>query len=81
MVSLGGNTMDMVVAVPPRTECLQKDGIGDYLFRVYQRFALRLKDDSAVMRFDFAAIPAQPPSSEAGEGQAKAGEGQAEAGT
>jgi uncharacterized linocin/CFP29 family protein len=54
MVSLGGNTMDLVMAQPPMTEVLQKEGrTGDWLFRVYERFALRLKDPTAVIRLDF----------------------------
>ncbi len=58
LVSLGGNTMDLVRArldgehdVAVAFE--QKDVDGNYRFRVYQRFALRLKDYTAVVRLDF----------------------------
>jgi hypothetical protein len=53
LVSLGGNTMDFVMAQPPMTEILQQEKSGDWLFRVYERFALRLKDSTAVIRLDF----------------------------
>ena len=53
LVSLGGNTMDLVMAQPPMTEVLQQEKSGDWLFRVYERFALRLKDPTAVIRFNF----------------------------
>ena len=53
MVSLGGNTMDLVVGIPPTVAFLTEDADGDYRFRVFERFALRLKDTSAVMRLEF----------------------------
>jgi len=53
LVSIGGNTMDLVMAQPPMTEVLQQEKSGDWLFRVYERFALRLKDSTAVIRLDF----------------------------
>jgi hypothetical protein len=54
LLSLGGNTMDLVMAQQPMTEVLQRlERSGDWLFRVYERFALRLKDPSAVIRLDF----------------------------
>jgi uncharacterized linocin/CFP29 family protein len=53
MVSLGGNTMDLVVGVPPTVAFLTEDTDGDYRFRVFERFALRLKDPSAVIRLEF----------------------------
>ncbi len=53
LVSLGGNTMDLVVAINAKTEYLTQDTEGNYIFRVYKRFALRLKDPSAVIRLEF----------------------------
>ena len=51
--SLGGNTMDLVVGVDAKTEYLTQDVQGNYCFRVYERFALRLKDPSSVIRLEF----------------------------
>jgi hypothetical protein len=53
LVSLGGNTMDLVMAQPPKTEVLQNEISGEWIFRVYERFALRLKDPTAVIRLNF----------------------------
>jgi uncharacterized linocin/CFP29 family protein len=53
MVSVGGNTMDLVVGIEPTTEFLQVGSDGSYRFRVFERFALRVKDPGAVVRFDF----------------------------
>jgi uncharacterized linocin/CFP29 family protein len=55
LVSLGGNTMDLVVAVDAITAFLQEDTEGRYRFRVYERFALRLKDTSSVIKFEFGS--------------------------
>jgi hypothetical protein len=53
LISIGGNTMDLVVAQPPITEFLQKDLNGNSVFRVYERFAVREKDATAVIRLEF----------------------------
>ena len=53
LISLGGNTVDLVVGMDAITEFLQDDTDGRARFRVYERFALRLKDTSAVMRLEF----------------------------
>jgi hypothetical protein len=53
LVSLGGNTMDLVVGLDATTTFMQQDPDGNYRFRVVQRFALRLKDTTAVVRFEF----------------------------
>lgn len=58
LVSLGGNTMDLVVGMDSITAFLQEDTEGRYRFRVYERFALRLKDTSSVIRLEF--VPFQP---------------------
>jgi uncharacterized linocin/CFP29 family protein len=51
--SLGGDTMDRAVAVDAVTEFEQTDGRGRYLFRVYERVALRFKKTSGVIKFLF----------------------------
>ena len=62
LVALDGNTMDLVVAIPPTVYQLpQTDNDGNYLFRVYERFALRLKDRKAVVELDFLPKKIQPP--------------------
>ncbi len=53
LVSLGGNTMDLVVGLGTTTAFMQQDTDGAYRFRVLTRFALRLKDPSAVVRLEF----------------------------
>jgi uncharacterized linocin/CFP29 family protein len=53
LVSAGGNTVDLVASVDPITEFLQVDPDGTYRFKVYERFALRVKDRSALVRFEF----------------------------
>lgn len=52
-LSLGGNTMDLVVGIDATTEYTNQDKDGNYCFRVYERFALRLKDRSSVIRLEF----------------------------
>jgi len=53
LVSVGGNSMDLVVGRDATATFLQQDFEGKYVFRVYKRFALRVKDDSAIIRLDF----------------------------
>ena len=53
LVSVGGNTMDLVVGMEPTTEFVQVSTEGLYRFRVFERFALRVKDQSAIVRLDF----------------------------
>lgn len=53
MVSIGGNTMDLVSSVNPITEFLQLDPNGIFRFKVFERFALRIKDGTAIVRLDF----------------------------
>ncbi len=59
LMSLGGNTVDLVIGMDATTAFLQEDPEGLYRFRVYERFALRLKDPSAVMRLEFRSISAE----------------------
>jgi uncharacterized linocin/CFP29 family protein len=53
LVSVGGNSMDLVVGMEPTTEFLQQDAEGFYRFRVFERFALRVKDKTAIVRLNF----------------------------
>jgi uncharacterized linocin/CFP29 family protein len=53
LMSLGGNTMDLVVGMDATTAFMQEDPEGRYRFRVFERFALRLKDKTAIMRLEF----------------------------
>ena len=54
LVSLGGNTMDLVVGIEPTVGFMQQDVDGNFRFRVFERLALRLKDIRAVIRLEFA---------------------------
>jgi Encapsulating protein for peroxidase len=53
VISTGANTMDLVIGQHPITAFSQTDQYGNHLFRVLARFALRLKDPSAVIRLEF----------------------------
>lgn len=53
MVSVGGNTVDLVVGIDATTAFMQQDVDGNYRFRVLERLALRLKDISAIVRLEF----------------------------
>jgi uncharacterized linocin/CFP29 family protein len=53
LLSLGGDTMDLVVGRDATARFMFEDDAGKFRFRVLTRFALRLKDRSAVVRFDF----------------------------
>ncbi len=58
VVSLGGNTMDLVRGKMTADEDVivrfeQKDANGYYRFRVIERLALRLKDITAVVQLQF----------------------------
>jgi len=54
LVSLGGNTMDLVVGLDATASFMQQDTDGNYRFRIVERFGLRLKDTSGVVRLEFA---------------------------
>lgn len=53
ITSIGGNTMDLVVGTFPTTEFMLVDNEGLYRFRVFERFALRLKDKTSIIRLEF----------------------------
>ena len=66
MVSLGGNTMDLVMARDATTAFLQEDPDGRYRFRVFERFTVREKDATSVVRLEFGEVlreQQQPPQS------------------
>lgn len=46
LVSLAGNAIDIVLGKPPTVQFLQRTAEAKYLFRVYLRFALRIRDGS-----------------------------------
>lgn len=54
LVSVGGNTMDLVVGTDTTTAFLQEDAEGRFRFRVFERFALRIKDRSSIIKLEFA---------------------------
>ncbi|ETW99957.1 MAG: hypothetical protein ETSY1_13075 [Candidatus Entotheonella factor] len=56
LISVGGNSMDLVVGLDATTTFLQQDAAGKYVFRVYKRFALRIKDPSAIIRLEFETV-------------------------
>ncbi|MBV9265623.1 MAG: encapsulin [Acidobacteriaceae bacterium] len=53
LVSLGGNTMDLVVGLEPLVAFMQEDTDGNFRFRVLQRFALRVKDPTSIVILQF----------------------------
>jgi len=53
LLSIGGNTMDLVIGYDSQSAFLQEDEAGLYRFRVTKRFALRLKIREAVIRLQF----------------------------
>jgi len=54
LLALDGNTMDLVVQMAPTVAVVPQDATsGDYVLKVYERFALRLKDPNAVIELDF----------------------------
>ncbi|NGO76344.1 bacteriocin family protein [Streptomyces sp. YC504] len=54
LVSTGGNTLDVAIAVDAVTAFAFEDASGLLNFRVYERFTLRVKDPSAVVQLRFA---------------------------
>lgn len=47
VVSLASGAIDIVVATPPKAQFLQRTPEAKFLFRVYERFVLRIKDKDA----------------------------------
>jgi uncharacterized linocin/CFP29 family protein len=55
VVALAGDPIDLVVATPPSVQFLNVTNDAKYLFRVYEKFVLRIKETGAVRTF---ALPA-----------------------
>jgi len=53
LVSLGGNTMDLVVGLEPIAAFMQEDLNGSFRFRVLERFTLRVKDTTGIVVLQF----------------------------
>jgi uncharacterized linocin/CFP29 family protein len=53
LVSVGGDTLDVVIGLGATAEFVQQDVNGLWRFRVLKRFALRLKDPSAIQVLEF----------------------------
>ncbi len=49
VASASGESIDLVVATPPKVQFLQVGTDAKYLFRVHERFVLRIKDTNAVV--------------------------------
>ena len=45
VVSTAANAVDLVIGTPPTAQFLQRQADGRFLFRVYERFVLRIRDD------------------------------------
>lgn len=54
LVSIGGNSLDIVIGRDATTAFVQEDNEGMYRFRVFERFALRDKDPTSRILLDFA---------------------------
>jgi uncharacterized linocin/CFP29 family protein len=52
LISVGGDTVDLVVGVDPTVAFLGVNGDDRFRFRAFERFALRVKDASACVRID-----------------------------
>lgn len=53
VVSSAAEPIDLVVATAPKAQFLQVNADAKYVFRVYERFVLRIKDDQAVVPLKF----------------------------
>jgi uncharacterized linocin/CFP29 family protein len=56
VISIAGDSMDLVRAVDVTPEFLRIDERGRYEFRVYERFALRIKRQGAIASLEFTAL-------------------------
>jgi uncharacterized linocin/CFP29 family protein len=60
VVSPVGNAVDIVVGTPPTVQFLQRTQSARFLFRVYERFALRIRDADRPPVAGFRLRPTQP---------------------
>ena len=56
VASACGEALDIVVATAPKAQFLQVDANAKYVFRVYERFVLRIKDPNAVVSISLDEI-------------------------
>jgi uncharacterized linocin/CFP29 family protein len=54
IVGLAGDPIDLVVATPPTVQFLNVTDEAKYLFRIYEKFVLRIKEEGAVKAFSLA---------------------------
>ncbi len=54
VMSLGGNTIEFVNGLDPVTAFAYLDPVGNYIFRVFTRFATKISDLGAIVRLEFA---------------------------
>jgi uncharacterized linocin/CFP29 family protein len=59
VVSLATSSIDIVVATPPKVQLLNINEDAKYVFRVYEKFILRIKDPKAVRGIGVAGAPEQ----------------------
>jgi uncharacterized linocin/CFP29 family protein len=55
LVSVGGQTMDLVTGLRAQTVFIQQDANENWRFRVVERFALRVMDPNAIVPLVFTA--------------------------
>src|SRR5262249_11107527 len=55
LLSVGGNTVDLVIGRDATTAFMQEERGGLYLFRVFERFAVRDKDPQGRVKLGFKA--------------------------
>jgi hypothetical protein len=63
LLSLAGDAIDLAVAAEATPEFRQVDARGRYVFAVFERFALRIKDPKAIvpLRFEAVVVAGQQP--------------------
>jgi uncharacterized linocin/CFP29 family protein len=52
VISLAGDPIDLAVATAPKAQFLQVGTDAKYIFRVYERFALRIKDANSIIKLE-----------------------------
>jgi hypothetical protein len=56
VISSAGGDIDVIVTTPPNAEFLQVSPDAEYVFRVYEKFMLRIKDATAVRVLDLTTF-------------------------
>jgi hypothetical protein len=57
VLSLASDPIDIAIVTEATTEFRQVDETGSYIFAVFERFALRIKDSNAIVPLDFVEPP------------------------